>query len=204
VLQSHARHQYLGHWPKELRLSDQNTRARPWQPPQPYPVLRPVDQVRTGRSLHLFHRSFAPCPQQPYMPCRFKAASHASATRTMLTMLSVRSASRHVFTRRLSPAFATWLHMAAVVMVPGGAGGRSAWHPSVLCLGCTACEGDGRWEPTGRTGTARRRNYPQQVPTPFMQPCSNPTPSPKRWDTAVLPPEHPSYRLVLAIAAVAH
>ena len=146
----------------------------------------------------------APRPRQPYMPCRFKAASHASATRTMLTMLSVRSASRHVFTRRLSPAFATWLHMAAVVMVPGGAGGRSAWHPSVLCLGCTACEGDGRWEPTGRTGTARRRNYPQQVPTPFMQPCSNPTPSPKRWDTAVLPPEHPSYRLVLAIAAVAH
>jgi len=85
VLQSHARHQYLGHWPKELRLSDQNTRARPWQPPQPYPVLRPVDQARTGRPSHLSHRSFAPRPRQSYIPCIFKGASHASATRTMLT-----------------------------------------------------------------------------------------------------------------------
>ena len=64
-------------------------------------------------------------------------------------------------------AIATWRHMAAVVMVPGGAGGRSAWYPSVLCLGCTACKGNGQWEPTGRTGTARRRKYPQQVPYPF-------------------------------------
>ena len=59
--------------------------------------------------------------------------------------------------------------MAAVVMIPGGASGRSAWHPSVLCLGCTACEGDGRWEPTGCTGTARRLNYPQHLPTPFTR-----------------------------------
>ena len=79
----------------------------------------------------------------------------------------MRSPSRHVFTRRLSPTFCDRCAHGCRSDGFGRASGLSAWHPSVLCLSCTACKGNGRWEPTGRTGTARRLNYPQHLPTPF-------------------------------------